>query len=47
MSGSLNGHGYLSLVPGTIAGDTPGNDFTPLSNEVFQQLRILIINLHI
>lgn len=47
MPGSLNGHGYLSLVPGTVAGDTPGNDLPSLGNKVFQQLRILIINLHI
>lgn len=46
MPGSLNGHSYLSLMPGTVAGDTPGNNLPPLSNEVFQKLRILIIDLH-
>jgi hypothetical protein len=36
MPGSLNGRGYLSLVPGTVAGDAPGNDFPALGNKVFQ-----------
>ena len=35
MPGSLNGHGYHSLVPSTVAGDTPGNDLPSLGNEVF------------
>lgn len=36
MPGSLDGRGYLSLVPGTVAGDAPGNDFPSLGNKVFQ-----------
>ena len=36
MPGPLNGRGYLSLVPGTVAGDAPGNDLPSLGNEIFQ-----------
>jgi len=36
MPGSFDGRGYLSLVPSTVTGDTPGNDLPSLGNEVFQ-----------
>ena len=36
--------GHLSLVFGTVTGDPPGNDLSPLRDEISQDPRVLIID---
>lgn len=45
MAGPLNLPGKFPLVLGAISRNSPGNDFPPLGQEIFQQAIILIINL--
>jgi hypothetical protein len=42
--GPLDGRGQPPLVPSTISGDSPGNDFSPIGNELPQKLVILVID---
>ncbi len=44
---SLDRRRHLSLVLRTVARDSPGDDFTPLGDEVSQDPRVLIIDIQL
>ncbi len=44
MPGPFDGRGQPPLVPSTISRDSPGNDFSPIGNELPQKLVILVVD---
>src|SRR5262245_37456380 len=40
----LDGDGQLALVAGTVAGDPAGDDLAPLTQEVAENARVLVVD---
>lgn len=45
VSGSFDSDGDLPLVFGTVSGDPPGNDLSPLRHEISKDPRVSIIDI--